>query len=227
MQAMGIRVVAVDIGSVRPPTKFAWAGFDPPAREVAASGNNPQTAVSALADGLARGEQAVLLLESPLSVPIPSGQEEGWRLLGKARNGEGNRPWSAGAGAGALATALAQGSWMLRQLAEAVPSLSATTQPDLWRAGEAQLLLAEAFVSGPGKPVPLSAGQHAADAAAAGLALVELLDASEPPAAKVRCSPHGPFNLMTAMALWAGLSIDTGELHQDVLVVAARPRPKP
>ncbi|MGE5290659.1 MAG: hypothetical protein ACM3ML_26405 [Micromonosporaceae bacterium] len=222
---MGIRVVAVDVGSVGPPSKFAWAGFDAPTREVLLSGDDPQTAVSALVAGLAWGGQAALLLESPLSVPVPSGQEDAWRWLGRARDGEGNRPWSAGAGAGVLATGLAQGAWMMRQLAEAVPGLTATTQPDLWRSGAAQLLLAEAFVSASGKPVPLPASQDAADAAAAGGALVELLDAPGPLASMVRCSPHGSFNLLTAMALWAGLSIDPGELQQDVLVIAGRPQP--
>jgi hypothetical protein len=221
MQAMGIRVVAVDVGSVGPRSKFAWAGFDVPSREALLSGNDPQTAVSALVAGLAWGGQAALLLESPLSVPVPAGQEDGWRRLGRAREGERNRPWSAGAGAGVLATGLAQGAWMMRQLAEAVPGLTATTQPDPWRSGAAPLLLAEAFVSAADKPVPLPAGQDAADAAAAGRALVELLDAPGPLASSVRCSPHGSFNLVAAMALWAGLGIDPGELQLDVLVVAA------
>jgi hypothetical protein len=116
---------------------------------------------------------------------------------------------------------------MLRQLAEAVPALSATTRPDLWQAGTARLLLAEAFVSGRGKPMPLAAGQHAADAAAAGLALIELLEAAGPLASQVRCSPHGSFSLLAAMALWAGLSIDPRELSQDVLVIASRTQPEP
>ncbi len=219
MHVMGIRVVAADAGSVRPPSNFAWAAFDAPAREVVASGNDPQTAVSALVGGLAWGRQAVLLLESPLSVPALPGQE-GSRLPGKARGREGNRPRSAGTGAGVLATGQDQGAWILRQLAEAVPGLSATTQPDPWYGGVARLLLAEAFVAGPGTPVPLSAGQDAAEAAAAGLALVELLDRSGSLARKARRSPHGSFNLLAAMALWAGLSIEPAELCEEVLVIA-------
>jgi len=42
----------------------------------------------------------------------------------------------------------------------------------------------------------------------------------------VRCSPQDPFNLLAAMALWAGLRIDHAELHAEVLVVAARPAPQ-
>ena len=224
MQAMGIRVVAVDVGSVRPPSRFAWAAFAPPAREAIMSGNDPRSAVSAVVGGLAWGGQAVLLLESPLAVPVPAGQPEGWRLLGKARAGEGNRAWSAGAGAGVLATGLAQGAWMLSQLAADIPGLAATTQPDQWQAGAAPLLLAEAFVSGSGKPAPGSAGQDAADAEAAGLALVDLLNASAPLASSICCSPHAPFNLLAAMAVWAGLGIDPSELSLDVLVITAQPR---
>ena len=96
--SMGIRVVAVDIGSVRPSSKFAWAAFDAPGRDLIAVGTDPETAVSALAPGLLAGAQAALLLEAPMSVPVPDGQPGAWGRLGKARDGEGNRPWSAGAG---------------------------------------------------------------------------------------------------------------------------------
>jgi hypothetical protein len=224
---MASRVVAVDIGSVGPPSKFAWAGFDAPGREVVAVGDDPGTAVSALLSGLTEAGRAVLLLESPMSVPVPKGGPDSWRLLGRARDGEGNRPWSAGAGAAVLATGLAQGAWMLRSLAAAAHGLAATTQPAHWRRGAAQLLLAEAFVSAAGKPVPLSGGQHAADAAAAGLAMVEFLDTPDALGSDVRCSPQESFSLLAAMALWAGLRIDLGELHQEVLVIAARPDPDP
>jgi hypothetical protein len=224
---MGTRVVAVDIGSVRPPSKFAWAAFDAPGRDAVDEGTHPQSAVSALVPGLLTGAQAALVLEAPMSVPVPGGRQDAWHELGKARRGERDRPWSAGAGAGALATGLAQGGWMLRQLAITVPGLATTTQPGTWRRGHAQLLLAEAFITASGKPEPLPAGQHAADAVAAGLALVEILDSSAPITSPVCCSPQDPFNLLAAMALWAGLRIDHAELHAEVLVVAAQPEHKP
>ena len=223
---MGIRVVAVDIGSVGPSSKFAWAAFDAPGRDLIAVGTDPETAVSALAPGLLAGAQAALLLEAPMSVPVPDGQPGAWRRLGKARDGRGQQALVGGAGAGALATGLAQGAWMLRQLAVTVPGLEVTTRPECWRRGGAQLLLAEAFITAAGKPEPLPAGQDAADAAAAGLALVEVLDSSAPLTSTVRCAPQDPFNLLAAMALWAGLRIDPAELHAEVLVVAARPEPQ-
>ena len=161
-----------------------------------------------------------------MSVPVPDGQPDTWRTLEKARHAEGNRPWSAGAGAAALATGLAQGAWMLRQLAVMVPGLAVTTRPGSWRHGGAQLLLAEAFITAAGKPEPLPAGQDAADAAAAGLALAEMLDGSAPLTSTVRCAPQEPSNLLVAMALWAGLRVDPAELHAEVLVVATRPEPR-
>jgi hypothetical protein len=105
---MGIRVVAVHIGSIWSSSNFAWAAFDAPGLDLIAAGTDPQTAVSALAPGLLSAARAALLLEAPMSVPVPDGQPDAWRTP-KARNGEGNRPWSAGAGAAALATGLAQG----------------------------------------------------------------------------------------------------------------------
>ena len=107
-----------------------------------------------------------------------------------------------------------------------MPGLAATTRPGSWQHGDAQLLLAEAFITAAGKPEPLPAGQDAADAAAAGLALAEILDGSAPLTSTVRCAPQDPFNLLAAMALWAGLRIDPAELHAEVLVVAARPEPQ-
>ncbi len=223
---MGVRVVAVDIGSVGQSSKFAWAAFDAPGRDLIADGTDPETAVSELVPGLLAGAQAALLLEAPMSVPVPDGQPGAWRRLGRARKGEGNRPWSAGAGAASLATGLTQGAWMLRQLAISVPRLAATTQPRSWQRGGAQLLLAEAFITAAGKPEPLPAGQDAADAAAARLALAEMLDGPAPLTSAVRCAPEDPFNMLAAMALWAGLRIDLAELHVEVLVVAARPVPQ-
>jgi hypothetical protein len=218
---MRVRVVAADIGSVGPPSNFAWVAYDAPGREVVSQGADPESAVSALLPGLGIGKQAALVLESPMSVPVPAAQGESWSLIGKARYGEGNRPWSAGAGAAVLATGLAQGAWMLRRLAAMRPSLQVTTQPQSWQRGRAQLLLAEAFVSAGGKP-GMSGSQHAADAGAAGLAFVDVIAAADTLVSDVRCSPQDPFNLLAAMAMWAGLAIDADELHYEVFVISTR-----
>lgn len=224
----GVRVVAVDVGSVRTGS-FAWAAVEGAGagETLAGHGSDPATAVGAVTAALAGGAAAVLALEAPMSVPVP----EDWTLLGKGRAGEGNRAWSASAGTGALGTGLVQGAWMLSELGRAVPGLSATTQVRRWggtRDG-ARLLLVEAFVSGAGKPVATELGQHAADAEAAARAVAERLtgaggcDASA--ATDVACAPQRAFNLLAAQARWAGLDIADDEQTLDVLVVRARPVP--
>jgi hypothetical protein len=161
-----------------------------------------------------------------MSVPVSGGRPDAWRGLGRARHGERNRPWSAAPGAGALTTGLAQGGWMLSRLAALVSGLAVTTKVGAWQPGGAKLLLAKAFITAAGKPEPLAASQHA-DAAAAGLALLETLDSPATLTSSVCRSPQESFNLLAAMVLWAGLRIDPGELQAEVLVVAARPRHQP
>jgi hypothetical protein len=83
---MGIRVVAVDIGSVGPSSKFAWAAFDAPQRQVMAAGTNPQTAVWARAPGLLSGAGAALVLEmldgsAPLTSNVRCAPQEPLNLL--------------------------------------------------------------------------------------------------------------------------------------------------
>ena len=80
---MGTRVVAVDIGSVRAPSKFAWAAFDPPGRVLIKTGEDPQTALPVLAPGLLAGAQAALLLEAPMAVPVPGSRPDARHGLGK------------------------------------------------------------------------------------------------------------------------------------------------
>lgn len=213
---MHTRVVGVDIGSVAR-GRFAWAAIDAPALTLVKQGPDPETAVRALAEGLEAGGRAALVLEAPVAVPVPPG----WQDLGRARDGDGDRAWSATAGACALATGLAQAAWLLARLKEIHPDTAATTRPDRWTSPDGpRLLLAEALVSGAGKPVPTAAGPHAADAEAAARGLAERLpDLSS----DVHCAPHRPFNLFAAAALWAELDIPPEELRTEVLVVRARP----
>lgn len=223
---MEARVVGVDVGSVAR-GRFAWAAVDAPEPALAGQGSDPETAVRALAERLAQGGRAALVLEAPMSVPVPAADRaDGWAALGRARTGEGNRAWSAGAGAGALATGLAQAGWLLARLAATVPGARATTRPDRWAARRGpRLLLAEALVSGAGKPVPTAGDPHAADAEAAARVLVERLPGVPRIATDVRCAPHGSLNLLAAAALWAGLDLPEDELRTDVLVLRARPAP--
>lgn len=218
-----MRVVGVDIGSVKSPPKFAWAAVDSPDRPLLSHGDDPEGAVHALTQSLTEDGRAVLAVEAPMAIPVPAPNNDEWRWLGRARAGEGNRPWSAGAGAGVLATGITQTAWMLSRLHTLAPHVTATTQPHRFAAGRAHLLLAEAFVSATGKPVPVTGSQHAADAEAAARATLSYLTHGPDGFPHVTCTPHRPLNLLAALACWASLPVPDDELHLDVLVIRTQP----
>lgn len=215
------RVVAIDVGSVR--GKFHWAGLDLPNRELVGTGDTPEGAALAVSEALSAGVPVALGFESPIMVPVPlPASPDGWRDLGRARQHEGSRSWSAGAGSGALATGLVEMAWVLDRLAGLHPTLSATTRPERWQSG-APLLIWEAFVSGPGKPVPGEVSQHAADAAAAADTFAERWESDTLDGSDVECAPHGSFNLAAAAALYAGLGMDVQEIRYAVSVLRTPP----
>jgi hypothetical protein len=224
---MDSRVVAVDVGSVR--TNFAWAGLDlPDRRPVGAGGSDPEGAALSVLEALAGGVPVALGFEAPLMVPVsPIGPVDGWRTLGQARHGETvdgrSRPWSAGAGSGALATGLVQMAWVLERVGSGHPGLRCTTRPEPWLAGAADLFVWEAFVSGIGKPVPAGITQHAADAAAAADTFADRMQEGSMSASDVACAPSSSFNLAAAAAAYAGLEIASGELRDQVQVYRTRP----
>lgn len=72
------------------------------------------------------------------------------KSLTNARGGEGNRPFSAGAGATVLVTSTVVAPYVLRRLKEAVPDAAATLDWHGWPGNAKepkQMLLFEAFVS--------------------------------------------------------------------------------
>jgi len=163
-----LRVFCADIGSVKA-GKFGWASVDS-GGACAESGSDIGRFSTRIVDHLAQQKPAAVGFECPLFVPFRADP----RSLTLARDGEGSRPWSAGAGTGALATGLVEVVWVLdhvrRGLTEAVtPHLDWGTFAD-----GGGLFLWEAFVSGVDKP-PGEGNPHAADAMAAARAFVEAL----------------------------------------------------
>lgn len=100
-------VVGVDVGSVRK-RGFAWSSADGSAR----GQDDPSALGEIVVAAVDAARPVALAFECPFSVPVPGVQEGGWQDLGRARTGEGNRSWSAGAGTGALATGLVQLAWV-------------------------------------------------------------------------------------------------------------------
>lgn len=210
-----VAVFAVDVGSVKRKGGFSWSTPDGSRQ----GQDDPSQLADALAAELATGDQVALAFESPLSVPVPD--SEHWAELGRARDGDGNRAWSAGAGPGVMATGLVQLAWVLRYLAERLSEpLSATTQVERFLNGEAQLLIAEAMVTGAGKPIAVAGGQDQADALAAAQRLDQMLGeaVSKGVPSDARCAPQNPLNLAAVAAMHAGIAIDPDELNLEVLV---------
>jgi hypothetical protein len=108
-------VYCADIGSVDK-GNFGWARLFCEDEKVYTTGNDLHELVKAIAEDLNKDLPVALGFECPLFVPItedPSG-------LTRSRPGEGNRPWSAGAGASALATGLTEVVWTLERLRSSV-----------------------------------------------------------------------------------------------------------
>jgi len=142
-----LAVCCADIGSVRQGNFGWWAQSEGPTPESEA-GDRLEILATWVAGQINLGCKVALGFECPLFVPLPVNAED----LGRARAGEGNRPWSAGAGSGALATGLAQVPWILGQIR------TSTSQPipawldwDQFVRSETGLFLWEAFVSGSSK----------------------------------------------------------------------------
>jgi hypothetical protein len=214
-------IVGVDVGSVRRKGGFSWATPD----EHIYGDDDPPRLGCLLVEALNSVRRVALAFECPLAVPIPSVLGESWTELGRARRGEGNRSWSAGAGTGALATGLVQVAWLCRYLAEhchAAPRV--TTQLDYFAAAKADLLIAEAMVTSEGKPEPVNRLQDHADAVAAAKRLQEMLTRpGGEPGSDVSCAPHVALNLAAAAAMHAGMNIDESELRKDITVAKAKP----
>lgn len=131
-------IICADIGSVKR-GNFAWADSDD------RFGSKPSTLAAQVVEALRSDRPVALGFECPLSIPLPSNEQE----LGQSRFGEGSRPWSAGAGCGALATGLVQACWTLQAIRTAIPhSHDAFLSWENFVQADSGLLVWEAFVSG-------------------------------------------------------------------------------
>jgi hypothetical protein len=209
---MDLAVYAVDVGSIAR-KRLGWARayapdgkVDPEAQET-----DIERLVDTLAADLLAARAVALGFECPLYVPVPGDGQ----VLGKARIGEGNRSWSAGAGSGALATGLVQACWVLRALRERVSDVPALVDWPSFQRSEHGLFLWEAFVSAKAKATDLT---HHGDAAIA----VERFFAVLPdPTTADELDAPSPFSLIGAALVWSGWSNDVSLLRSKCLVVKA------
>jgi hypothetical protein len=200
-------VVCADVGSIAR-KRFAWATNE--------SGGAPEEhrgeilgLVACVGDALGAGRPVALGFECPLAVPVPDAHAE----LGRGRQGEGNRPWSAGAGASSMATGVAQASWVLAAIRRRHSGVRLYLDWHPFAAARKGLLLWEAFVSASAK----AASHHGDAVVAVDLFLSRLPD----PSAKATVVAKRPLSLAGAAALWVGWTDDARAVHQAPLVLRA------
>ena len=211
-------ICCADIGSVAR-ERFGWAAHTPVSP--AATDGRDQTDIGEfarfVADRLDVGDKVSLGFECPLWIPIADDPFS----LGRARPGEGNRPWSAAAGSASLTTGLAQVAWILARIRRP----SRNTEPFLdWNSfqrSQSGLFLWEAFVTGKGKSDSGKSNSHVADAMAAVNAFRCAMDDAEPESSVEQRSKSRPRSLIGAALLWAGWSTDIQLLHEPCLVIKA------
>jgi hypothetical protein len=134
-------VAAIDVG------KVANVGWWRAGTTQVGGGCDLDRLCDLLADDLAGGCRVALGFEAPLWVPFAKSVDD----LGRGRPREGNRAWSAAAGAAVLACVLQQSVYVLDRIARASPRTEGTLDPQKWLSGDAALLVWEGFVSGDAK----------------------------------------------------------------------------
>jgi len=204
---MDITVACADVGSVSS-GKFGWTiqdGSDPP--DEPSERSSITEFADAVVERLEEGRSVALGFECPLFIPVREEPDQ----LTDAREGEGNRPWSAGAGSGSLVTGLAETVWVFSRIREHLSSEpTVTVDWEEFQETEGSLLVWEAFVSGDDK-----VGSHHGDAGAA----VKSFCKNLPPENMI--DEEQVFSLVGASLLRAGWGVDQEILSTPTLVVGA------
>lgn len=207
-----LTIYCADIGSV-PNGRFGWARShaDDAGIERHRGGSEIVELVDAIAEDLIGGGSVALGFESPLFVPVPTQPLR----LGKARSGDGNRSWSAGAGAAAMATGLVEVAWILSELRCRCPRSKAHLDWTTFAGAGRGLFLWEAFVSAGAK-----ATTHVDDAT---IAVGTFRDALPDPSAANAVRAERPLSLLGAALIWSGWIDDLDLLHRPCLVIKTAP----
>lgn len=139
-----LSIYCADVGSVKR-DRFGW--FGGPHGRARYGGSSIAGLVDQVAGDLDRERPVALGFECPLWIPIAENAED----VTRGRDGEENRPWSAGAGATTLAIGCAELVWVLCEVRQRLGSLPpAHLEWDSFEKSSG-LLLWEAMVTGLGK----------------------------------------------------------------------------
>ena len=214
MNADGLAICCADIGSVRN-HNFGWASVRGDRHR---GGKEIGGLVEEVVRSLAAGVKVALGFECPLWVPVPDDPTG----LTAGRAVDGNKPWSAGAGAGALAAGLTETAWILREVRRGLGDKGAS-QPSAYldwnefAGAETGIFLWEAFVTGAAKAAGAEEDGHTADARIACEEFAARLP--DPTSGSVDEPAHAVRSLIGAAVLWSGWSEDLDLLRTKCLVV--------
>lgn len=199
-----IAIGVIDVGSPRG-GKLGWAILGPNADPVL--GKDLDAFIDAMTS-LGASRPLAIGFEAPLFIPTPA---EALKIL-SGRQGEGSRPWSAGAGATVTTVALAVVTYTLTGLRRGLSRATASTDIDALPTRPGDTLFFEAFVTAAAK-----GADHADDALIAAREMRALLAGDRP----WRSAIDEPevFSLLGASLLRTGWSTDLAALSAPCLVV--------
>jgi hypothetical protein len=197
-------IYACDVGSCRK-GNFAWARIGPEQEASPSSSPDIRKLITSLHVDLSAGLSIALGFEAPLFIPVPEDPND----IGRARAGEGDRAFSAGAGASAALIGFQQAAWIMSRVKDTIGRHIVITDWQLWPTAFPSILLWEAFISGIAKGTC-----HADDAVAAARAFQKREAALT---SDVSC--ERPISLVGAAAVWSGFSEDLSLLRKSVLVL--------
>lgn len=206
-------VYCADIGSVKR-GNFGWARAGTDAPEQMLLGASPDDLATRVAVDLSAGLKVAIGFECPLYIPMRDSVGEMWR----ARTGEGNRAWSAGAGRAVLTVGAVQVPWILTRIAERsdrrLPGF--VDWPEFESSPEG-LFVWEAFVSGDAKHIG-DGNAHQGDAV---IAVRTFMTALPDPTTSHALRDGEVYSLAAAAILRAGFAEDPSILSLPTLVLRA------
>lgn len=201
-----LAVICADVGSIKA-KKFGWAASLPDGAEF--SGTEITDFAKTIAQQLQHGNKVALGFECPLFVPIRDNPVE----VNGARSGEGNRPWSAGAGTGALATGIVEVLWVMNEVTRYLgQSPTATVEWNEFLHSDS-VFLWEAFVT--------SSAKGAAHEEDAEIAVKQFVQSLPNPLLHNAVEEKSVLSLVGAAALRSGWSNSQSILEKPCLVIKA------
>ncbi|MGA3215767.1 MAG: hypothetical protein ABSD97_08790 [Acidimicrobiales bacterium] len=201
-------VAAVDVGSL---ANIGWWRL---ADDIGAGGRDLDELIEVLADDLNQNRSVALGFEAPIFVPLPVNKTG----LCRQRVGERGRPWSAGAGTGALALGVQQAAYVFAGLERRVANRPLVSfDPSHLDGAHATLVIWEAFVSAKSKN-RAAVDPHIDDAR---IAVTEFRERLVRGVVHSDIDEHSVLNLAGAALLASGLSDDGRLLTQEAIVVRA------